>query len=73
MNTSLLTVTKQRLQMYYDAEAAILMSQSYTIGSRSLTRANLSEVRAAIKQLEAKVLQLENKTKKVRRIIPMDR
>ena len=71
--SSMLEMTKERLKMYYEAEAAILTSQSYSIGGRSLTRANLSEVRAAIKELEAKVAKLENRTRKVRRIIPVDR
>ena len=40
---------KARLEMYYQAEEAILNgAQSYSLGSRNLTRANLSEVRQMI-------------------------
>lgn len=51
---------KKRLQMYYDAEEAILAgAQSYSLGTRSLTRANLSEIRKAIDQLEQEIASLE--------------
>ncbi len=40
------------LQLYYEAEKAILSGQSYTIGSRSLTRPQLSEVTDRLKELE---------------------
>lgn len=50
---------KERLGAYLTAEAAILKSQSYTIGdgstARTLTRANLSEVRQAIKDLQHQI------------------
>ena len=43
---------KKRLEMYYQAEEAILGgAQSYSLGSRNLTRANLAEVRDAIEYL----------------------
>lgn len=43
---------KKRLQMYYEAEEAILSgAQSYSLGSRSLSRANLSEIRSTIEYL----------------------
>ena len=35
----------ERLELYYEAERAILDgAQSYTIGTRNLTRANLAEI-----------------------------
>ena len=40
-----------RLKLYYAAEEAVLLGQSYTIGNRSLTRANLAEIRKAISNL----------------------
>ena len=40
------------LDQYYAAETAILLGQSYSIGSRSLTRANLMEVTNRIRELE---------------------
>ena len=50
---------KERLAAYLTAEAAILKSQSYTIGdgstARTLTRANLSEVRAAIEDMQRQI------------------
>ena len=50
--STILDEYRKRLQMYYDAEAAILAgSQSYSLGSRSLTRANLAEVQNMIKYL----------------------
>lgn len=53
-------ILKQRLQMYLDAEAAILAgAQSYSIGSRSLTRANLSEIQDMIDQLSDQIDSLE--------------
>lgn len=51
---------KKRLEMYYQAEEAILGgAQSYSMGSRSLTRANLTEIRNTIDRLENEIEQLE--------------
>lgn len=47
------SIQNKRLAMYLEAEKAVLMGQSYTIGNRQLTRANLSEIRAAIDDLIA--------------------
>jgi hypothetical protein len=58
--TDRLAKTKERLNVYYEAELAILAGQSYTIGSRSLTRANLAEIRKQIKDLENLVAELES-------------
>jgi len=56
-----LELVKQRLQMYYAAEAAILQgSQSYSIAGRSLTRANLAQIREEIDNLERQQDELEN-------------
>lgn len=47
-------VLNQRLQMYLEAEHAILVGgQSYKIGNRTLTRADLGEIRDAISALQA--------------------
>lgn len=44
---------RNRLEMYYQAEEAILSgAQSYQIGSRNLTRANLDTIRKMIDELE---------------------
>ena len=50
---------KKRLEMYYEAEEAVLLNQEYTIGTKSLKRADLSTIRAAIKDLEKQVESLE--------------
>ncbi len=66
---------EERLQTYYNAEASILSSQSYSINGKSLTRANLSEVRATIEKLEQKIKQIKNRQKgvsKMKRIVPLD-
>ena len=69
---------KKRLEMYYQAEEAILGgAQSYSLGSRNLTRANLSEIRKMIDQLEDEIDQLEatvsgRKPRKAFAIVPRD-
>ena len=51
----------RRLQMYYEAEAAILNgAQSYNIGSRQVTRAALGQIQREIEQLEKRRDELEN-------------
>ncbi len=69
---------KNRLEMYYKAEEAILGgAQSYAIGSRNLTRANLAEIRQTIEYL-IKTIEVEESRvsgrgrNKVARIIPRD-
>lgn len=55
---------KKRLELYYEAEEAILCgAQSYSLGSRSLTRANLPEVRSAIEDLIKKIAIEEARAK----------
>ena len=69
---------KQRLELYYKAEAAILDgAQSYTIGSRHLTRAELAEIRKMITTLENGIDALEAELagggrRKCVRVIPRD-
>jgi len=56
-----LDLVKQRLEMYYKAEAAILEgAQSYQIGSRQLTRATLQSLQNEIKDLETRRDELES-------------
>lgn len=51
-----LEIYKKRLEMYLQAEEAILNgAQHYQIGTRSITRADLSEVRKVISDLMNKV------------------
>lgn len=65
---------KKRLQMYYEAEEAVLLNQEYTIGTKSLKRADLSTIRAAIKDLESQIEALEatGGKNKAGRFIPRD-
>lgn len=65
---------EKRLEMYYEAEEAVLMNQEYSIGSRSLKRADLSTIRSAIEDLEGQIETLKNSGGKNRafRFIPRD-
>ncbi len=65
---------KKRLEMYYEAEEAVLLNQEYTIGTKSLKRADLSTIRAAIRDLEKQVESLEvaGGKNKAGRFIPRD-
>ncbi len=57
-----LDLLKNRLQMYYDAEIAILQgAQSYKIGSRELNRVNMSYIREQINSLEKEITVEESK------------
>lgn len=50
---------KKRLNLYYEAEEAVLLNQEYVIGTKSLKRADLSTIRVTIKDIEKQVEQLE--------------
>lgn len=50
---------KNRLNLYYEAEEAVLLNQEYVIGTKSLKRADLSTIRETIKDIEKQVEQLE--------------
>lgn len=55
-----LEIYKRRLELYLEAEEAILSgAQSYTIGSRTLTRADLESIRKVISDLMDKVAEEE--------------
>ena len=53
-----LATATARLQLYLDAEAAILAKQEYQIGTRKLKHADLAEVRAGVAQWDRKVKEL---------------
>ncbi len=69
---------KNRLEMYYQAEEAILGgAQSYSLGTRSLTRANLADIRTMIDKLEDEISELESivdgrKPRKAFAVVPRD-
>ena len=73
-----LTKYKDRLDLYYKAEEAILDgAQSYSVGSRHLTRADLAEIRKMIVTLEDNIEELEAQVsggsrRKCIRVIPRD-
>lgn len=57
-----LDTLKRRIQMYYDAEVALLEgAQSYKIGSRELSRVNMSYIRDQIVVLEKEIAIEESK------------
>jgi hypothetical protein len=64
LSTTKLQLLKERLQMYYDAEKAILEgAQSYQIGSRQITRATIFRVQDEIRRLENEIAIEESKLK----------
>lgn len=64
---------KSRLNMYLEAEEAVLLNQEYTIGTKSLKRADLGTIRVAIKDLEKQIDLLESGGKnKAFRFVPRD-
>lgn len=73
-----LKIYKERLDLYYKAEQAILEgAQSYSIGSRHLTRADLAEIRKMISTIEDGIDEMESELsggsrRKCIRVIPMD-
>ncbi|MBC8581220.1 DUF6148 family protein [Zhenhengia yiwuensis] len=69
---ALLEMKKKRLAMYYEAEQAILLNQSYTVDGMTLNRANLSHVQKQINQLENEIRRAAGKGRRVRRVIPLD-
>jgi hypothetical protein len=51
-----------RLQVYLDAEAAILARQEYRIGDRSMKFADLAEVQAGVDMWNRRVEELSNRS-----------
>ncbi len=77
MSTDRLQLARDRLNIYYQAEMAVLTSQEYSIGPRSMKRADLGEIRSAISALENQVQRLEaqqngDTSSRVRRIVIRD-
>ncbi len=72
-----LKTAKKHLDMWLEAESAVAVNQSYTIGGKTLTRANLGEIRKQIEYWNSKVSALENAAKnkgrnRVYRVVPRD-
>ena len=55
-----LATAEARLQLYLDAEAAILGRQEYRIGDRMMKFADLAEVRAGVELWERRVQELSS-------------
>ena len=70
------TLNNARLAQYYAAEQAILLGQSYQIGTRMLTKAKLATVRDAIDDLIAGGATLDgytaNTSGMAKRVVFMD-
>ena len=54
-----IVIAEKRLDLYRDAEEAILHGQSYEMENLKLTRANLKDVQSMIASLEAKISALK--------------
>lgn len=68
-----LSIARERLTAYLKAEAAILSSQEYRLGSKSIRRADLDDVQKKIKELQNEIARLESGGKnKVVRVVPID-
>ena len=74
MITLKIEILKSRLQLYLEAEAAILRGQEYRIGSRMLRRPDLSEVRKMIDDLAEEIDRLEgfNLGRRIKRVVLAD-
>ena len=67
----------ERLNLWFDAEAAIASGQSYTIDNRRLERANLSQVREQIKFWQSELVKAKAAAngkgrRRTVRIVPRD-
>lgn len=62
------------INLYIEAEKAVLTGKRYKIGTRELERENLSEIRKARAEWEQRLKDLDNggKRRKIRGVIPRD-
>lgn len=58
-----LSIARQRLTEYLNAEAAVLTRQEYRIADRSVKFADLAEIRKGIAYWEDKVANLESQAR----------
>lgn len=74
MSAITLETAKKKLEMWLEAEDALAVSQSYTIGTLTLTRADLEKVHKQVEYWEKKVTELERRggRNRVYNVIPMD-
>jgi phage FluMu protein gp41 len=68
---------REQLAAYLEAERAVLMNQSYRIGTRSLTRADLSTIQSGLKYWKNEVAKLEEAAcgrgrNRAYRVVPRD-
>lgn len=72
-----LETAQKHLDMWLEAESAVAINQSYSIGGKSFTRANLAEIRKQVEYWSNKVAALKNTAKKkgrnrTYRMVPRD-
>jgi len=73
MSNITLTEAQEMLNKYIEAEKAVLLNQSYTIGTRTYTRANLTSIRTGRQEWQKIVDQLSGSGgMKVRRVLFRD-
>lgn len=62
------------INLYIEAEKAVLTGKEYRIGTRELRREDLEEIRKGRMEWEYRLKAFKNggKTRKIRRIIPTD-
>lgn len=64
-----LAILHERLNLYLEAEKAILRGEEYQIGDRRLRRPDLKSVRDAIAELELKIDAEETKNGRIVRAV----
>lgn len=74
MSAITLETAKKKLEMWLEAEDALAVSQSYTVGTLTLTRADLENVHKQVEYWEKKVTELERRggRNRIYNVIPMD-
>lgn len=73
MSSVTIAQAKEMLAKYIEAEKAVLLNQSYTIGTRTYTRANLSAIRQGREKWQKVLDQLSGSGgMRVRRVVFRD-
>lgn len=64
---------REMRDLYYAAEKAVLLNQSYSIAGQTLTRANLMEIRKGRQEWETVIDTLIGRSRRsIRRVVPVD-
>lgn len=68
-----ISLAREMVALYTQAERAVLLNQSYTIAGQSLTRADLDKIRAGRKEWENKLISYCGGGERIiRTVMPMD-